>query len=251
MKQLVLKKLYVWYLLNENLSQEELRQKLNKAKHQFVRMFKNESLTFKEITNQRIYYQFNTNTFDQFLVEFKPIVIYKDYDKLMLIIEQIINNAQSIIKNHKVDNQLLDVGKNKIIERIKRSLNYFDMQSAILTPEFDNPPGTLNMIDLVNEIFVSLLNEHILKNGNKRMAITFLSEFLYFSGIYLQYKKTDDQTVFAFTKTLNKFIEEYQQTRDRESMLRKFKAFILANSFIPLQLEADDLNEKDVKKTND
>lgn len=236
-----MKTIKIFYLLNDNLTKNENAKLLAKSLKQFVKTFSNSLLEYDEIIDDnkiryKFYSHYNTKIVGVEAI-FYPLIIHKEIEWIKEIVSLAINKAYDFIIYNQNDQQPIDLDNtNKISEVILGTFNKYSSIhfSEFLTPEFIKTKNMFNIIDLVNEIFVNLLLDHILINGNKRLALTILSRILYVFGFYLKYSNYQDENFFIFMDEIEEIIKIHQEKQDIEKTKEKSKKFIMDNIFIAL-----------------
>ena len=193
--------------------------------------FKNSNI---EITSNS-YCQDDTSCTCQFKFASKLCLVKVKFVKLTFNIESIeqieltcnnlVNDAYSLIdETHEdVDNQ----NRDQIVALLVRKINNFDY----LDKKY--------IIDFFNDIFVDILTEHKLINGNKRMAYAVLRVLLSRSGFYLKYthiskanlKKNSEANIKKIKDMLAEYAKDESSSR-LETLRLKTKKFIEDNIII-------------------
>lgn len=160
------------------------------------------------------------------LVKVKFVELTFNIESIELTCNDLVNDAYSLIdETHEdVDNQ----NRDQIIALLVRKMNNFDYLNK------------KHIIDFFNDIFLDILTEHKLINGNKRMAYAVLRVLLSWSGFYLKYTQISERENLkknseANIKKIKDILEEYakDQSSSRVETLRlKTKKFIENNIII-------------------
>lgn len=188
------------------------------------------------------YCQDDTSCTCNFNFASKPCLVKVNFVELTFNIESIeqieltcnnlVNDAYSLIdKTHEdVDKQ----NRGQIVALLVRKINNFDY----LDKKY--------IIDFFNDIFLDILTEHKLINGNKRMAYAVLRVLLSRSGFYLKYtqirgrenlKKNSEANIKKIKDMLEKYEEDESLTSRLETLRLKTKKFIEDNIIISCLLD--------------
>lgn len=129
-----------------------------------------------------------------------------------------------------LDNQ----NRDQIVALLVRKINNFDYLNK------------KHIIDFCNDIFLDILTEHKLINGNKRMAYAILRVLLSWSGFYLKYtqisrrenlKKNSEANIKKIKNMLKKYEKDKNLASRLETLRLKTKKFIEDNIIISCLLD--------------
>lgn len=170
----------------------------------------------------------------------KPCLVKVNFAKLTFNIERI-----KLICDKLVDKAYLSINEmsteivdkqngDQIVALLVRKMNNFDYLEK------------KHIIDFFNDIFLDILTEHKLINGNKRMAFAILEILLANSGFYFKYtkilkKENLKKNSEANIKKIKDMLEEYEKdeslTSRLETLRLKTKKFIEDNIIISCLLD--------------
>lgn len=188
------------------------------------------------------YCQEDTSCICQFKFASKPCLVKVNFVELTFNIESIesievtcndlVNDAYSLIdETHEgLDNQ----NRDQIVALLVRKINNFDYLNK------------KHIIDFCNDIFLDILTEHKLINGNKRMAYAILRVLLSWSGFYLKYtqisrrenlKKNSEANIKKIKNMLKKYEKDKNLASRLETLRLKTKKFIEDNIIISCLLD--------------
>ena len=94
-----------------------------------------------------------------------------------------------------------------------------------------------DIFDLAEEIFTRILMGHYLKNGNKRTAIVFLKNFLWYYGYYFKFTQTQMWKDYSRHKTfVEGFVKKLENKGNKNNIEthKQIKKWILNNVIIGL-----------------
>ena len=187
------------------------------------------------------YCQEDTSCICQFKFASKPCLVKVNFVELNFNIESIesieatcndlVNDAYSLIDEtpEGLDKQ----NRDQIVALLVRKINNFDY----LDKKY--------IIDFCNDIFLDILTEHKLINGNKRMAYAVL-RVLSWSGFYLKYtqiserenlKKNSEENIKKIKGMLEEYEKDESLTSRLETLRLKTKKFIEDNIIISCLLD--------------
>lgn len=207
---------------------------------------KNSSIDFIEKINDNECLCLLTKT-KSFLKIIEPTKIIVCFHRLNLdlsqkdvsnFIKEIISN--SVNKASFLSKEPLDTTKkDEIFSKIKSKFNnYFSYKNDLLVPDIESSEPFLNIIDLANEIFCEILVSHLLNNGNKRLAVMLVTNFLYSLGYYIKYTKSDHENWDMYSNKIADFITRYHESgSDIKLLYKETKKFILENLFLALNIK--------------
>lgn len=97
-----------------------------------------------------------------------------------------------------------------------------------------------NLVYFLNDIFVDIITEHKLRNGNKRMGFAVLLTFLNYSGFYFKYTNIGNKPSLSKYNELNiekikQMLSEYETSNDPdrlEKLKEKTQKFIEENIIV-------------------
>ena len=179
------------------------------------------------------YCQEDTSCICNFNFESKTCLVKVNFVELTFNIESIeatcndlVNDAYFLIdETHEgLDKQ----NRDQITALLVRKMNYFDYLDK------------KHIIDFCNDIFLDILTEHKLINGNKRMAYAVLQALLSRFGFYLKYtqiskkgnlKKNSEANIKKIKDMLKEY-EKDQSSSRLETLKLKTKKFIEDNIII-------------------
>ena len=144
------------------------------------------------------------------------------------IIDSAYDDAKILSNTEPIDTQKTDVIFGIIVSVFNNYFSYYD-----ISPEI-NGIDTHDIIDLANEIFIKILLNHPLNNGNKRMATCLLFNLMYCFGFCFKWFKGLRTDWEMFETNVIKLIEYKTKTNDYEGTKKPGKNFILENIMIAL-----------------
>lgn len=170
----------------------------------------------------------------------KPCLVKVNFAKLTFNIERI-----KLICDKLVDKAYLSINEmsteivdkqngDQIVALLVRKMNNFDYLEK------------KHIIDFFNDIFLDILTEHKLINGNKRMAFAILEILLANSGFYFKYtkilkkenlKKNSEANIKKIKDMLDEYEKDESLTSRLETLRLKTKKFIEDNIIISCLLD--------------
>lgn len=160
------------------------------VKKYLINDHKNNSIVFKQYNNE------NFSCLCEFKFEWNSFVVEVFFKKLNLdkvdiekFSNYLVDNAYDFIdisfsKIIEYSNECMDkMRRNEIVSLIQRKLSFFEYLEH------------KSIFHFINDIFVDILTEHKLCNGNKIMAFAIMLRLLESCGFYFKYSKPSDSKV--------------------------------------------------------
>ncbi|WP_436358356.1 type II toxin-antitoxin system death-on-curing family toxin [Mycoplasma sp. 480] len=225
-----------------------ITEKENENFNDFLLKFKNDSVSYE---NEK-FYLVNDNQeeifFENIVLDFND---FDDQDYLLEIIKNVINNTFKTVNALFIQESEDDysyVNNNDTFEDI------FERKIGIMSYEIND------IFDFFTISFISVLEKHKLRNGNKRFCFNFLINLLEFFGFYFKNSKKNnkifenhkdkEEEIFCFvTRLSNRTYEDLMlNSEDEEFKQDNYKNQIYKNCFNFIKENDKDIDYRDRKE---